>query len=73
MKSARALNDIRRYQLSTDLLMPKLSFSRVVREIASQMIPDIRFQSSAIAALQEATEAYLVNDFESKFKKKTPI
>ena len=66
MKIARALKEIQRYQKSIDLLIPKLPFSRLVREIANEMMPGVRFQGSAISALQESAEAYLVNDFESK-------
>jgi histone H3-like centromeric protein A len=91
-----ALREIRKYQKSTDLLIRKLPFARVVRsaltlrwggrgadgglcfvwqvrEIALDMITDevhydeghgLRWQTSAILALQEATEAYLVHLFE---------
>lgn len=59
-----ALREIRRYQKSTDLLMRKLPFQRIVREIAQDFKADLRFQSSAILALQEAAEAYLVGLFE---------
>lgn len=59
-----ALREIRRYQKSTDLLIRKLPFQRLVREIASEFHTDLRFQASAIAALQEASEAYLVGLFE---------
>ena len=59
-----ALREIRRYQKSTELLMRKLPFQRLVREIASESQNDLRFQASAIAALQEATEAYMVSLFE---------
>ncbi|KAL7025651.1 hypothetical protein ACKWTF_013579 [Chironomus riparius] len=59
-----ALREIRRYQKSTELLMRKLPFQRLVREIAQDYKTDLRFQSSAIMALQEATEAYLVGLFE---------
>ncbi|CAG7849987.1 Histone H3 [Serendipita indica DSM 11827] len=55
-----ALREIRRYQKSTELLIRKLPFQRLVREIAQ----DLRFQSSAVLALQEAAEAYLVSLFE---------
>jgi histone H3 len=58
------LREIRKYQKSTDLLIRKLPFQRLVREIASSFVPGCRFQSSALAALQEATEAYLVGLFE---------
>ena len=59
-----ALREIRRYQKSTDLLIRKLPFQRLVREIAQDFKTDLRFQASAIAALQEASEAYLVGLFE---------
>ncbi|KAK0519534.1 histone H3.1 [Tilletia horrida] len=59
-----ALREIRRYQKSTELLIRKLPFQRLVREIAQDYRRDVRFQSSAINALQEATEAYLVSFFE---------
>ncbi|TIB89102.1 histone-fold-containing protein [Wallemia mellicola] len=59
-----ALREIRRYQKSTELLIRKLPFQRLVREIAQDYKTDLRFQSSAIGALQEASEAYLVSLFE---------
>jgi len=55
-----ALREIRRYQKSTELLIRKLPFQRLVREIAQDFKTDLRFQSAAIGALQEASEAYLV-------------
>ncbi|VDK57329.1 unnamed protein product [Anisakis simplex] len=59
-----ALREIRRYQKSTELLIRKLPFQRLVREIAQDFKTDLRFQSSAVLALQEASEAYLVGLFE---------
>ncbi|MAB55741.1 MAG: hypothetical protein CMN93_07690, partial [Synechococcus sp. CPC35] len=59
-----ALREIRRYQKSTELLIRKLPFQRLVREIAQDFKTDLRFQSSAVVALQEASEAYLVGLFE---------
>ena len=59
-----ALREIRRYQKSTELLIRKLPFTRLVREIAQDFKTDLRFQQEAIAALQEASEAYLVGLFE---------
>ena len=59
-----ALQEIRRYQKSTDLLIRKLPFQRLVREIAQEFKLNLRFQSAAISALQEASEAYLVGLFE---------
>ena len=55
------LREIQRYQKSTELLIRKLPFQRLVQEIAQNLTKaDIRFQSGAIMALQEASEAYLV-------------
>lgn len=59
-----ALREIRKFQKSTDLLIRKLPFQRLVREIAQDYKSDLRFQSSAVLALQEAAEAYLVGLFE---------
>ncbi|KAL9936773.1 hypothetical protein V8E36_004008 [Tilletia maclaganii] len=60
-----ALREIRRYQKSTELLIRKMPFQRLVRDIAQDLpLPDIRFQSSALLALQEASEAYLIQLFE---------
>ncbi|XP_038066798.1 histone H3, embryonic-like [Patiria miniata] len=59
-----ALREIRRYQKSTELLIRKLPFQRLVREIAQDFKTELRFQSSAVMALQEASEAYLVGLFE---------
>lgn len=59
-----ALREIRRYQKSTELLLRKAPFQRLVREIAQDIKEDLRFQSSSIAALQEASEAFLVKLFE---------
>ena len=60
-----ALWEIRRFQKSVDLLIPLLSFQRVVREVAQDFKTDLRFQSAAILALQEAAEQFLVMLFES--------
>ena len=59
-----ALREIRRYQKSTELLIRKLPFQRLVREIALDYRTELRFQLAAIMALQEASEAYLVGLFE---------
>ena len=59
-----ALHEIRRYQKSTELLIRKLPFNRLVREIAQDIKTDLRFQAQAIAAPQEASEDYLVKLFE---------
>ena len=66
-----ALKQIRQYQKSTEFLIRKLPFKRLVGEIASDselikspLCGKVRFQSAAIMALQEAAEAYLIGLFE---------
>jgi histone H3 len=59
-----ALRQIRRYQKTTNLLIQMRPFQRLVREIALDMNRDLRFQASAILALQEASEAHLIHLFE---------
>lgn len=59
-----ALQEIKRYQRSTELLIPKLSFQRLVREITQDYKINARFQVAALSALQEASEAYLTLLFE---------
>ena len=68
----KALREIRKYQglthkhtnLATKLLIRKLPFQRLVREIAQDIKTDLRFQASAMMALQEAAEAYMVKLFD---------
>ena len=69
-----ALREIRRYQASTDNLIKCTPFQKLIREISQEyrICPDgpgtpsvqVRFQSTAIAALQEAAENYIVGLFE---------
>ena len=59
-----ALRQIRKYQKSTELLIRKLPFQRLVREIAQKIDNTLRFQSTVILALQETSEAFLVTMFE---------
>merc|ERR1719437_330818 len=59
-----ALREIRKYQKSTELLIRKLPFQRLIRELAQDLRTELRFQSQAVLALQEAAEAYLVGLFE---------
>lgn len=59
-----ALREIRRYQKSTDLMIKKLPFNRLVREITLDFANNIKYRPEAIMALQEASEAYLVHLFE---------
>ena len=59
-----ALAQIRKYQKTTGLLIQRAPFNRLVREIAQDFKTDLRFQSTAITALMEATEAYAVGLFD---------
>ena len=59
-----ALREIRRYQKSTEALIANAPFQRVVREISGDFHADLRWQEKAVAALHEASEAYLVGLFE---------
>ena len=54
------LREIRKYQKSTDLLLRKLPFQRFVREVTQNVHGDLRFQATALATSQEASEAYLI-------------
>ena len=56
-----ALREVRKLQKSTDSLIAKAPFSRLVREVAESHKAGLRFQASAVAALQEATEAFVVS------------
>ena len=59
-----ALREIKKYQKSHDMLLPRAPFQRLVRHIAGGIDNSLRFQSNALVALQETTEAYLVGIFE---------
>jgi histone H3 len=61
-----ALREIRKFQKSGELLIRKLPFQRLVKEIAfdNTTIEGLRFQANAVQAIQEASEAYLVGLFE---------
>ena len=59
-----ALREIRKYQKSTDLLISKLPFQRLCREITQDYQGDLQYQGTGLLGLQEASEAYLVGLFE---------
>lgn len=66
-KPSNALAEIRKLQRSADLLIPKAPFVRLVKEISrdfGDVNVEYRFEASAIEALQEISEAYLVGLFE---------
>ena len=59
-----AIREIRRYQKSTELMIRKAPFQRLIKEIATvDLSLKYRFQESAVLALQEASEAYLITLF----------
>eukprot|EP00804_Cyclotella_cryptica_P009780 CCRYP_013244-RA/>CCRYP_013244-RA protein AED:0.06 eAED:0.02 QI:0/-1/0/1/-1/1/1/0/139 len=55
-----ALREICKYQKSTDLLIRKLPFQRFLREVTQDFRGDMRYQATALAASQEASEAYII-------------
>ena len=55
-----ALREIRKYQKTTNLLIRKLPFQRLVRELAANFKGDLRFQSTALYAHHEASESFLI-------------
>ena len=59
-----ALKEINKYQKSAELLIRKLPFQRLVKQIAQDLDEDLKLQSSAVFALQETAEAYLTSFFE---------
>lgn len=60
----RALREIRKYQESTEFLIRKLPFHRLVREIGAEFIDDLRFSGASLMAIQEVAEAYMVGALE---------
>ena len=63
-----ALREIRRFQKSTELLLLRRPFARIIREIISMIAPrdNLRIQATALQALQEAAEHVLVTEFQCK-------
>lgn len=59
-----ALRDIRKYQRSTELILRRLPFQRLVRHCVQEWKSDARFQAAALLALQEAAETYIVKLYE---------
>lgn len=61
-----ALREIRRFQKTTEQLIPKMPFLRLVREISAKLLGgEMRWQPNALNALQESAEAYLITMFEN--------
>lgn len=61
-----ALREIRRFQKSKDLLIPRNPFNRLVKEMVTAHKPDFRMQAMALEALQESAECWLVGLFEGQ-------
>eukprot|EP00349_Pseudokeronopsis_sp_Brazil_P008061 CAMPEP_0202967808 /NCGR_PEP_ID=MMETSP1396-20130829/12813_1 /ASSEMBLY_ACC=CAM_ASM_000872 /TAXON_ID= /ORGANISM="Pseudokeronopsis sp., Strain Brazil" /LENGTH=153 /DNA_ID=CAMNT_0049693299 /DNA_START=123 /DNA_END=584 /DNA_ORIENTATION=+ len=59
-----ALREIKRYQKRSELLLPRAPFQRLVRQVTEAVDSELRFQATALSALQEACEAYIVGLFE---------
>lgn len=59
----QALHEMRHFQKGTGVLLPKLPFRRLVRELADEHYVGYKVQESALLAMQEAAEAYLVDLF----------
>merc|ERR1719164_15726 len=59
-----ALREIRKYQRGTSLVIRRLPFQRLVREIAKDVMPDAKFSPNTLMALQECTEIYVAGLFE---------
>ena len=62
-----ALREIKKMQMKTEVIIPRLPFQRLVRDIARNSTTDVRFSSQALHALQEAAECYLTGVFEDSF------
>jgi len=60
----KALRDIRRYQRSTEMLIRKAPFQRLVKQCSHELSVKYRWQGTALLAMQEAAEAFLVSVFE---------
>ena len=58
------MREIRRYQRTEELLLKKAPFQRIVKEIANEINPGLKFQDTAVLALQEVCEQYLVSIFQ---------
>ena len=62
----KALKEIKKYQLGTELFLRRLPFQRLIREITQGIRADLRLQSIVVKALQEAGEAFLVGLLEQE-------
>ncbi len=65
-RTVKALREIRRLQRSTNLIISRLSFERVARDLLTDIDTTLRFKKNVLNALQEAAKAMLITKFESK-------
>jgi histone H3 len=63
-RTRKAISEIRKYQSTAELLIPKAPFERAVRGIAQDCQPEIKFRTTALLALREAAEAFIVGTIE---------
>ncbi|CBZ25736.1 putative histone H3 variant [Leishmania mexicana MHOM/GT/2001/U1103] len=56
-----ALREVRKYQRSTEMLIARTPFRRLVKEIMSTFKDTMHMRHSAMEAIQEATESYVVS------------
>ena len=61
---AKALREIRKYQRSTDSIVPRAPLQRIIKEITGKYMPDARYSMGAIEAVHQCIEAYMVGLFE---------
>ena len=59
-RGMQALKEIQKYQKGADLLIWRVPFQRLVREIVQRRREGLKLQSSVVLALQEVGEAFLV-------------
>eukprot|EP00727_Mastigamoeba_balamuthi_P000132 m51a1_g10115 putative histone h3 (148) ;mRNA; r:27585-28187 len=63
----RALQEVRRLRKTTGLLLPRLPFARLVRDVTLYFRDDVRWTAGALEALQESAEIYLTELFEDAY------
>ena len=61
------LREIKKYQKNTELLIEKIFFQRLIREIVLKMQTDLQFQNLIFRVIQEATKAFFIMFFEDTY------
>ena len=62
--NSRIIREIRAYQRTTHMLIPRAAFKRVVQKIGYDFDPTIRFAKDSYEALQQAAEHEMYKIFE---------